>query len=426
MKVKKYEFKKIIFSPIFIVLTFLFLAYNTFIIIDKSYINDDLKILNEIVDEVGYSINDEMMVEFKTYYENELNKANKLLIEKGYSSYEFIGEFLRKNNIYYSSDSKFSKNEIEFLNKVNYIEVYYFLCIDLEEDYESIDINSIGEADLEKSPYNSNVNKIIKDNYDKFSQRFEELKSNGEHKSLFFYGKLYRMHSFLFKKIISTIIYEIMILVVLATAFILNYEFESNNALVAYSTKRGRNLVKDKLMVALGFTVFITTIITGITLLIYFSVFDYSGLWGSSISNFFGQEYPRPYISWFNMSILKYLIAVITVVYLIQIIFYGITFIIFSFIRNTYIVFGSFSIMVGGGLLLPTLIPSKLSIIKASVYTPFTLMFNPSWWFMLKDSLQTSRYYEIVTLIVWILGILIIGKLCVNKFKKESIRGECN
>ena len=160
MEIKKYEFKKIICSPIFIVLTFVFLAYNTFIIIDKSYINEDLKILNEIVDEVGYSINDEMMIEFKTYYENELNKANELLIEKGYSSYEFIGGFLKENNIYYSSDSKFSSYEIEFLNKVNYIEVYYFLSTDLEEGYETIDIDAIGEAELEKSPYNSNVNNL--------------------------------------------------------------------------------------------------------------------------------------------------------------------------------------------------------------------------------------------------------------------------
>jgi len=423
MEIKKYEFKKIICSPIFIALTFVFLAYNTFIIIDKSYINEDLKILNEIVDEVGYSINDEMMIEFKTYYENELNKANELLIEKGYSSYEFIGGFLKENNIYYSSDSKFSSYEIEFLNKVNYIEVYYFLSTDLEEGYETIDIDAIGEAELEKSPYNSNVNKIIKDNYDKFSQRFEELKSNGEHKSLFFYGNLYKMHSFLFKKIISTIIYEIMILVVLVTAFILNYEFESNNALVAYSTKRGRDLIKDKLIVSLGFTVFITTVIIGITILIYFSVFDYSGLFGTSISNFFGQEYSIPYMSWFNMSILNYLLASIVVVYLVEIIFYGITFILFTFIKNTYLVFGSFAIMLGGGLLLPEFSPSKLNIIIASVYTPFTLIFNPSWWFMLKDTLNINKYYEVVTLIVWSIGTLIIGKLCVNKFKKESIKG---
>lgn len=423
MNIKKHEFKKIISSPIFIVLILIFLAYNTMIIMNKSYIRNDLKVLNEIVAEVGYAINYDMMLDFKCYYESQLKEANNLLSEKGYSSYDTISEFLENNYIYDGGDSKFSSDEVAFLDKVSSVEAYYFLSSDLEQPYENININKIADRELAKSSYNDNVNKIIKKNYDEFTTRFQELKANGEHKNLFFHGRTYKMHSFLFKDIFTSIIYEIMILIVLATSFILNYEFESKTALVVYSTKRGRDLTKDKLIVALGSTVLVTTIIIGITLLIYFSVFDYSGLWGTSVNSFFSQEYSMPYMTWWSMSIFKYLLLVILVVYTLEIIFCGMTFILSLLIKNTYIVFGSFAAIVGIGILLPVVIPENLDIIIYSVYTPFTLILNPSWWFMLRGGLLLpSKYYEIITLTIWSLLILVICILCVKRIKRENIK----
>lgn len=421
MEIKSYEFKKIISSPVFIILTVIFLAYNAMTIWNKAYVRDGLETLNEIVSEVGYAINDDMMEQFKGYYEGELNNAKELLGENGYEGYETIGEFFEDNYIYEGGDSKFTSDEVDFLNQVSTVEAYYFLSSDLEEIYNKIDIHKMAQKDLETSPYNETINNIIKVNYEEFAVRFEELKANGEHKNLFFIGKNYRMHSFLFKDIFSAMLYEIMILIVLATAFTLNYEFESKTALIAYSSKRGRNLIKDKLIAALGFTLLATTIIIGITLLIYFIVFDYSGLWGTSVSNFFGQEYNMPYMTWWNMSILKYLATVILMVYILEMIFCGIAFILSTCIKNTYIVFGTFVIMVGGGMLLPTFIPDTLNIIIATVYTPFNLLLNIQWWFMLKGGLTTDKYYEIITLSVWSIGIIILGLLCIKKFKRESI-----
>lgn len=179
MNIKKYEFKKIISSPIFIVLILIFLAYNTMVIFDKSYMRNDLKVLNEIVDEVGYVIDDDMMLDFKHYYESQLMEANKLLNQKGYSSYDTINKFFEENHIYVSEDSKFNSDEIVFLNKVSSIEAYYFLSIDLEQTYENIDIYKMAEKDLSISPYNDNVKNIMMRNYEEFATRFQELKTNG-------------------------------------------------------------------------------------------------------------------------------------------------------------------------------------------------------------------------------------------------------
>lgn len=422
MDIKKQEFKKIICSPIFIVLTIMFLLYNLFLILDKSYIKEELKVLNEIVDSVGYEINDEMMVEFKDYYEENLNKANSIIAKQTSNKYESISKFFEEDSsVNTGGELIYSKEEIDFLNKVSNIEFYYKSIEGLDESYEGINISNMSKTDIEESTYSEKVTNMIKGNWDDFEIRFNELKENGEHRNLFFFGRAYKMHSFLFKNLFVTMIYEIMILIVLITGFIVNYEFENKTALLVYSTKRGRHIIKDKLIVALGSTLLVTTIIFTFTLAVYFMVFDYSGLWGVPISTYFGQEYAMPYMSWWNISILQYLILAISTVYIIEAIFFGLAFSIAKVMKNTYIVAGIFAVLVGIGIALTTWIPASWSLVVTTVFTPFTLILNPSWWFMQRGGLQSFKYYEHITLAVWAIVVSLIVFKCINSFRKENI-----
>lgn len=422
MNIKKHEFKKIISSPIFIALIIIFLIYNSYLIWNKSYVRDDMKILNEIVDNVGYEINDEMMVNFKTYYEENLEKANVVINEKASKQYKSMDEFFKSNNSeMYGGSSIYSNQDIKLFSKVASIESYYNGVEILDKKYENIDIAEFEKVDLENGGYSEKVAKIVKGNYDEFKIRFSELKENGEQRNLFFNGVGFKMHSFLFKTILITIIYEIMILTVLIMGFVINYEYENKTSLLVYSSKRGRDIIKDKFIVGLASTVLVTTIIFAFTLGLYFIVFDYSGLWGVPISNYFAQEYIMPYMSWWNLSIMEYLILGISTVYIIEAIFSVITFIISKVIKNTYIVFGIFVILVGGGLALPSLIPMSWDISMVAVFTPFTLIFNPSWWFMQKGASQSFKYYELIILGVWVAVTGLLALWCIKKFKRENI-----
>lgn len=422
MDIKKFEFKKIISSPIFIVLTLIFLIYNSFLIWEKSYIKDEIKILNEIVDNVGYEINDEMMVEFKDYYEENLREANNIINKETSNQYESMAEFFENDsNINSGEKLIYSDEDMEFLDKMSIIEFYYTAIESLDENYGKINISNYKREDIEKSGYSEKVNTMIEKNWDDFEVRFNELKENGEHRNLFFFGKAYKMHSFLFKDLFITMICEIMILVVLITGFIVNYEFENKTALLVYSTKRGRDAIKDKLIVALGSTLLVTTIIFTITLLIYFIVYDYSGLWGVPISTYFGQEYAMPYMSWWNISMARYLILSIIIVYIIEVIFCGIAFSIAKVIKNTYIVAGIFAVILGAGIAVSTWIPTSWSLSVTTVFTPFTLIINPSCWFMQRGGLQSFKYYEHITLAIWVVGVSLIVFRCIRKFKKENI-----
>ena len=61
MNIKIQEFKKLICSPVIIGLTVVFILFNIFSMSATSYLKEDLKIINNIISEFGYEINDEII-----------------------------------------------------------------------------------------------------------------------------------------------------------------------------------------------------------------------------------------------------------------------------------------------------------------------------------------------------------------------------
>ena len=422
MNIKKYEIKKILSSPIVIVLMAIFIAFNCLIISENSYCGKELKVLNKIVDKVGYKIDDEMLSNFSELYNEKLNKVNEISSKKYNKTYKSIGEFLDENQFDMGNkNGKFSKEEKQFIKEAKVIESYYILIDKFQSAYEKIDIRKLAEYSIKSYNLSGKAAETARKQYGKFEHRFNELKNNGEYKNLFFIGETYKMHSFLFKDIFTKIIYEIMIIMVLATAYIINYEFDNKTHLIAYSSKRGRHLIKDKLFAAIAVSLIVTTIIIGITLGVYFIVFDYSSLLNVPISSCFNWEYGEPYMSWWNMSFINYLFFIIVIVYLCELIFTMIAFVISKPVKNSYMVFFIFAIILGIGIMLPSYMPSSSRLIFASTFTPFTLIFNPSLRFMESGPLTTFKYYEVITIGAWSAALVVLSTICIKKFKTQNI-----
>lgn len=423
MKIKIYEFKKAIISPIILGLLAVFMVLNIFIISNNGYFRDELKALNKIVDKFGYKINDKMINEFDNYYNDQLNKMNEITSKKTSKTYESVLELFNDNE--YSPQGYkggiYNEEEKKFISELNTVEVYYQYLKSIDERYSTIDTASIAESVINSARLSGKAADTLRKEYKKLGNRFEKLKENGEHKNLFFLGKIYKMHSFLFKTLFKVIIFEVMILVVLITASLVNYEFENGTHNLAYSSKRGRKIIVDKLFVSIISSIIITTIIMGLTLLAYFILFDYSGLWNVPISTAFNWEENLPYISWWNMSFAQYLFSAIGVVYICELLFAGITFVISKIIKNSYIVFFIFVIIFGGSILIPGFMPTSSNAIFITGFTPFCLILNPFLWFMGNGSSTVFKYYEIITVGVWSILLIILCTLCIKRFKRESI-----
>ncbi|MBZ9633295.1 hypothetical protein [Clostridium sp. FP1] len=416
MRIKLYELKKVIKSPVVIGLIAIFIAFNIFIIFSNTHLISELKILNKIVDKFGYKISDKMMDDFGVYYNEQLKKLNSITSGKTSKTYESAAMLLND----YKQVDIYKKEDLEFFNEVRVIENYYYTAKDIDKNYKNIDIVQIGESGITMCGLSGKAAATVRTQYSKLSKRFDKLKENGEYENLFFIGKAYKMHTLLFKTLFRAFIYEIMILVVLITGYLTNYEFENKTQSVVYATKRGRKLDIDKFYVSIFSSILVATIIIVISLVVYFSVVSYSGLWGVPISSGFNWEY-GPYISWWNMSFAKYLFYCIGLVYLCEILFTCITFIISSFIKNSYIVFFAFAIIFGIALVIPGVMPVNSNAVFLAYVTPFALISNPFLWFMEKGPFATFKYYEVITIAVWLVILLTICGICIRRFKKQNL-----
>ncbi|MFB0845232.1 hypothetical protein [Paenibacillus oleatilyticus] len=303
-------------------------------------------------------------------------------------------------------------------------EMYWKMAQSIDSEYAKIDWNKIAKFEIRKYNLSGSAAERLTEEYRKLSQRFEELKENGEHKTWFFAGKPYRMHSFLFASVFRMIIFESLILIGLATAFIRNYEFENKTFLVAYSTQRGRALMVDKLTASLLTAAGMVTVIGAVTLGAYFSVFDYSHLWDSPISSAFnweGRADNLPYVSWWNLSFASYLSGSILLLYICMLLLSTMVFFISAIVKNSYFAFFLFAALFAAALLAPGIMPVSSSIIFIAACNLSVLLVNPHLWFMGNGGLTMFKCYEWFTAGSWT---MITGALCIfslKRFRKQDI-----
>ena len=422
MDIKMQEFKKLICTPVIIGLTVVFILFNIFSMSATSYLKEDLKIINNIISEFGYEINDEIISKMNDKYKNSLRELNKITKEKVNKTYSSIEEFAESDE-YQSNNYEggvFTQEELKFFNEVNLLYTYSNLSVDLIKAYEDIDINEIAKNTISSHDLSGQAAEISSKNYEKLAERFEEIKENKEHKNLFFFGINYRMHSLLFKETLMKCIFEIIILVVLMTAYLINFEFDNKTNLLVYSTKRGRKNMKDKFVICVASSIGVSVIILGVTLLAYFINFDYSEVLNVPITSAFNWEYKLPYISLFDHTVLERLLLSILIVIICAVIFTTIAFIICALIKNSYLVIFIFFILFGISLLIPQAISNSSVLLIYSQYNVFQLIINSHMWFMDMGPFML-RNYEVITIATNATVVSLLAFLTMKKFKREDI-----
>lgn len=423
MDLKLYEAKKIITSPIVIFLNILFLLFNIMTIHNNSYIKEDLKIINDMIGKFGHEINNDMLSKMNEEYKSNIKQFKEITKNKIGKTYSTMEEYVNSDEYYkYTYDNKyFIDDDIRFFNELNLLEIYKDIALEQVKSYESINILEGSESSIKQIGLTGEAKEIAKKRYEILDKRFEQIKENGEHKNLFFLGKPYRTYSLLFQDIISQCIYQIMILVVLITSYLVNYEFDNKTNLLVYSTKRGRDNAKDKLIVCLLSSFFVSIIILAITLLAYFMTFDYSNMLNIPLNSAFNWEYPMPFINIFGHTVIEQLMLSTLIVIICMLIFTTITFIISKLLKNSYIVFFIFFIIFGINLSVSTFVSKSSPAIMYLGYDVFNLIISPSSWFTSKVPFIVNKYHELITIIFWTCISMLGSIFVIRRFKREDI-----
>ncbi|MDU7069119.1 MAG: hypothetical protein E6343_14260, partial [Clostridium perfringens] len=374
MSIKKGEWEKLFRNPVLIVLAGIFLIYNFILIKDNSYIKEGLEETNKLISQVGYKVDENMLKKLENMYDEKMKDLNELTERKLHKTFESMDEFLANKDFHnWTYEEKvFSKEDMDLINQLSAINLYKNITPEFIHRIESLDSEKMAESNINKYGFKGEAANLVRKNYEDLGKRLQELKINGEHKNLFFFGESYRTQNLLYKKVIGACLIEIMILVVLGVCFLINYERENKTLGLVSATKRGRNLIKDKAIVGLIYSILVAIIILVITLIVYFSVFDYSKIWNVSISSALNWEV-GPHISWYNLTVLQNLLLSIGVVLIISLISEGISLSLCLFLKSSYKAFFAFFILFGGLFMLPGLFSMSSKLVIWSYFNIFVL-----------------------------------------------------
>ncbi|MFO1442508.1 hypothetical protein KDN24_04580 [Bacillus sp. Bva_UNVM-123] len=417
MRILLYEIRKAFLSPIIIALTIIFIGFNSFLIYENAYIQNDLRDVNEIAAKYGTEIDQEMLEKMKNDYEAKMKKVNEGTTTVLAKSYQNMNEFFTDGSFYLPE--KFSEKEIQFFNETALLEFYYFTSQKIDEDFLAYDPIKIAEKEIWMYGIDGKAAEFIRSHYGKFTDRYEEVLQNKEYKQLFPAQAVFDTHLLLFKTLFKAMLIESVILTVLVTAYVMNYEFERGTYLLSYSSKRGRTLWVDKLFAVLITNILNWTMIWTISLVGYFTVFSYREFWHVPISSLFnaGKEW---FMSWWNLSFAEYLAAAVLLAYLLIVIFTFMTVIMTRWIRNSYLVFFTFLCMFGVIFVNQALFSTSNILFLFGYFTPINLVLNSFIWFM-QRALTFTAYFEIITITIWLLVLLLGVMYCAKSFRKSDL-----
>lgn len=416
MRIFLHECKKALTSPILIALLIVFSAFNIFIIVSSSDHKEELEMVNEIIDRYGREITEESLKQFEIDIQSDLSVLTEIIGKQFESIYDFL------DGLSYEEQELYSDKEWDFFNSLQLKEMYFGIANSIDESYAEIDVVTGAQGDLKSFGISGKAAETYLRENKEFADRFKEMVDNEEHKEWFFAGKPYFMHSLLFKTVVLHITIESLLLIILMTALITTYEFENRTQLLTYSTRRGRKLMKDKLAASLAVSTVISLFLFAITLGTYFSVFDYSHVWKTSISSAFNWEYNFPYVAWWDLSVGEFLVGVLVLVFIVQLLFSGLTFALAVIVKNSYSTFFIVATFFVLAWLLPTFMPKSSNLFFVSTYTLSTLVMAVSQSFMGSSGLILFKNFEWMTISCWTIITIVFCTITYKRFRKMDIQ----
>lgn len=181
---------------------------------------------------------------------------------------------------------------------------------DIFETYDTGELSDFYAGVVEKSPL---AVTWMTWKYDLLASRVEHLAQTDVALDLYAGPATYGSHQFLFGALFRAILCESAILAMLGTLYLLGYEGMHRAEGLACASRTGRKLRRVKVLAALQASAALYGLLAFCTLVPYFLLYDYSGIWNASVSsqfNYFSDMLVvRPFLTWGDFTVGQYLAA---------------------------------------------------------------------------------------------------------------------
>ena len=151
--------------------------------------------------------------------------------------------------------------------------------------------------------------------YEKLDGTVRLLNSANADLSVFAAEASNQVYSTLFTDVLKALLVEGIMIISLFTIFCFGIERQNLTDAVIYSSKKGRSLVKHKIVAAGVVSICFVLLLYIVTLTLFFTVWDFGGIWNTNVSSGFhyvtdlNLPYNKPFLTWAGFSVKKYFIA---------------------------------------------------------------------------------------------------------------------
>ena len=125
----------------------------------------------------------------------------------------------------------------------------------------------------------------------------------------------HNVHQFLYGVLMRAVLTEGAVLGMLSMLFLLGYENQQRTAAGVYASCTGRKLCRCKVLAGITWALAVYLLLAAVTLGIFLLFWDWSGVWGGSVSSQFNYVidlfYPRPFFTWTDFTVGGYLAAAV-------------------------------------------------------------------------------------------------------------------
>lgn len=209
---------------------------------------------------------------------------------------------------------------------------------DVYADYDLKSLSNFYNDYVKSSP---TAAALMERKYERLAERIAHLSETGA--AMDWYGGpvTHNVHQFLYGVLMRAVLTEGAVLGMLSMLFLLGYENQQRTAARVYASRTGRKLCHCKVLAGITWALSVYLLLAAVTLGIFLLFWDWSGVWGGSVSSQFNYVidlfYPRPFFTWTDFTVGGYLAAAVGLGGLLTVVFALLAAICGTLMRNVYL-----------------------------------------------------------------------------------------
>lgn len=263
--------------------------------------------------------------------------------------------------------------------------------------------------------------------YERLTERVAHLSETGA--AMDWYGGpvTQNVHQFLYGILMRAVLTEGTVLGMLSMLFLLGHENQQRTAAGVYASRTGRKLCCYKVLAGVSWALAIYLLLAAVTLGVFLLFWDWSGVWGGSVSSQFNYVIDmlvrRPFFTWADFTAGGYLVSVIGLGGLLTVVFALLAAVCGTLIQNVYLSALVLTLLLCGGAAAQALCAQVGLWMGYALLTfqPVSVWLYVNGWFTELGLNAFVPWQETIGAVVWLAMLGLGAALSLRRFGRKDV-----